>query len=143
MIDTRRIERARGSGNIGEASKVEREMRAEQVIRARQTAPPRYAFLYKIALRNNGTKTIKEFDWDYVFFDSATGQELGRRQFTGVEKIGPGKRKELSFLISSPPTHQISVHSLDKKERESLREEVVLVRVLYDDGTVWEAPPAR
>jgi hypothetical protein len=138
--DERRLARARAGGQPGEADRIEREMRAEQVIKSRQTTPPRYVFLYKIALRNNGAKTIKEFDWDYVFFDVTTGQELGRRQFTGVEKIGPGKRKELSFLIPSPPTLLISVHSLNRKEREGLREEVVLVRVLYDDGTVWEAP---
>lgn len=140
--DERRLARARAGGNPGEADRIEREMRAEQVIKSRQTTPPRYVFLYKIALRNNGSKPIKEFDWDYVFFDRATGRELGRRQFTGVEKISPGKRRELSFLISSPPTLMISVHALDKKEREGLREEVVLVRVLYDDGTVWEAAPA-
>jgi len=138
MVDARRIERARGTGNIGEANKVERVMRAEQVIRARQqTAPPRYAFLYKVALRNNGPVAVREFDWDYVFFDRATGEELGRRQFTGVEKIGPGKRREVSFLVPSPPTLTISVHSLNKKERDGLREEVVLVRVLFEDGTVW------
>ena len=142
LVDGRRIERARGTGNIGEANKVEREMRAEQVIKARPTAPPRYVFLYKIALRNTGEKTVREFDWDYVFYDEVTGQELGRRQFTGVEKIGPGKRKELSFLIASPPAQKISVHALDKKERHGLREQVVLVRVLYEDGTVWQPPAA-
>ena len=138
LADQRRIERARATGNIGEANKVEREMRAEQVIKARPTAPPRYAFSYKLFLRNTGIRTIKEVDWDYVFYDKATGQELGRRQFTGVEKIAPGKGKELAFLVSSPPTQSISVYSLGKKEREGLSEQIVLVRVLYEDGTVWQ-----
>ena len=144
LVDQRRVERARATGNIGEANKVEREMRAEQVLKSRPTAPPRYVFNYKVSLRNTGAKTIREVDWDYVFYDEATGQELGRRQFTGVEKIGPGKHKELHFLIASPPTQSISVYSLGKKEREGLREQVVIVRVLYDDGTVWQlpAPPA-
>ena len=47
-VDERRVERARGSGNIGEANKVERESRAERVIKERPPAPPRYAFLYKV-----------------------------------------------------------------------------------------------
>ena len=38
-VDARRVERARGTGNIGEAAKVEQEMRAEQVIKARPPAP--------------------------------------------------------------------------------------------------------
>ena len=75
-VDERRVERARGAGNIGEANKVEREMRAEQVIKARPTAPPRYTFHYKIAVRNTGAKAVKEVDWDYVFLDAATGNKL-------------------------------------------------------------------
>ncbi|MBA3242399.1 MAG: hypothetical protein H0T60_14315 [Acidobacteria bacterium] len=137
QADQRRVERARAGGNTAEAAKVEREMRSEQVIKSRAPAAPRYAFHYKISVRNAGQKAIKELDWDYVFFDATTGQELGRREFTGVEKIAPGKSKELSFMTSSPPVRRISVQSLDKNEREGLREQVVLVRVLYEDGTVW------
>ena len=69
LADQRRIERARATGNIGEANKVEREMRAEQVLKSRSSAPPRYVFHYKISLRNTGAKTIREIDWDYVFYD--------------------------------------------------------------------------
>ena len=136
-VDARRVERARGSGNMGEAAKVEREMRAEQVIKARPPKPARYAFVYKVGIKNDSDKTITEFDWDYVFFDAATGAEIGRRQFTGVEKIGPGKSKELTFQVSSPPAKTISVYALDKNERRGLSEAVVLVRVAYTDGSVW------
>lgn len=136
--DVRRIERARATGNAAEAAKIEREMRSEQVIKSRPPKPPRYAFTYKLSVRNTGQKAIKEIDWDYVFFDAATGQELDRREFTGVEKIAPGKSKELVFLVGTPPTNKISAHALGKNERTGLREEVVLVRVLYEDGTVWQ-----
>jgi hypothetical protein len=138
IADQRRVERARALGNIGEASKVEREMRSEQVIKSRPPAPPRYVFLYKVVVVNTGEKMIREIDWDYVFADAATGQELSRREFTNTEKIGSGKRKELSVLAHTPPTHRISAQALDRREREGLTERVVLVRVLYDDGTVWE-----
>ncbi|HEX6186586.1 MAG TPA: hypothetical protein VFZ40_00785 [Pyrinomonadaceae bacterium] len=136
-VDSRRLERARGSGNAIEVARVEREMRAEQVIKARPPKPPRYAFVYKVGIKNESDKTITEFDWDYVFFDAATGVEVGRRQFTGVEKIGPGKSKELTFQVSSPPAKTISVYALDKNERRGLSEAVVLVRVAYADGSVW------
>ena len=136
--DLRRIERARATGNQAEAAKVEREMRSEQIIKARPPNPPRYAFSYRLSIRNTGAKAIREIDWDYVFFDAATGQELGRREFTAVEKIAPGKSKELTFLVPTPPANRISAHSLGKNERDGLREEVVLLRVLYVDGTVWQ-----
>ena len=136
-VDTRRLERARGTGNAIEASRVEREMRADQVIKARPPKPARYSFVYKVEIKNNADKAIKEFDWDYVFFDAATGAEIGRRQFTGVEKIGPGKSKELIFQVSSPPAQTISVYALDKNERRGLTEAVVLVRIAYADGSEW------
>lgn len=136
-VDTRRLERARGSGNTIEVAKIEREIRAEQVIKARPPKPARYLFVYKVEIKNNADKAIEEFDWDYVFFDAATGAEIGRRQFTGVEKIAPGKTKELSFKVSSPPAKTISLYALDKNERRGLSEAVVLVRVAYADGSVW------
>lgn len=85
-------------------------------------------------------RTIKEMDWDYVFTDATTGEELGRREFTSVEKIGGGKRKELSVLLAAPPTQRISVYALGKNERNGLAERVSIVRILYDDGTSWQAP---
>jgi hypothetical protein len=136
--DERRIQRARASGNPGEASKVEQEMRSEQVIKARPPQAPRYAFTYKLSVRNAGEKAIREINWDYVFFDAVTGAELDRREFTGVEKIAPGKSKELVFLVPTPPTNRISAHSLGRRERDGLREQVVIVRVLYEDGTAWQ-----
>lgn len=139
-VDIRRVERARGTGNIGEAAKVEREMRAEQVIKARPPKPPRYVFLYRTSVKNTVEKTIKEIDWDYIFFDAVTGEELGRRQFTSVENIGPGKTRELSFTLSKPPAQRISVYALEKKEREGLVEKVVIGRVQFADGTSWKRP---
>ena len=138
--DQRRAERARATGNTAEAAQIDQQQRSEQVIRARPPAPPRYAFHYKISVRNAGQKSIKEIDWDYVFTDAATGEVLGRREFTGVEKISPGKEKEMNFLTGSPPAQRISVQSLNKKERDGLTEQVVVVRILYEDGTVWKRP---
>lgn len=145
-VDNRRMERARGSGNVGEAAKIEREMRAEQVIKARPPKPPRYVFLYRTSVKNLSEKTIKEIDWDYIFLDSVTGEELGRREFTSVENIAPGKTKELSFSLGKPPAQRISVYSLDKKERDGLVEKIVIGRIQYSDGTAWQssdkqAPP--
>lgn len=139
-VDERRVERAKGTGNVGEAAKVEREMRAEQVIKTRPPAPPRYAFLYRASLKNTGARAIREIDWDYIFLDAITGEELGRREFTSSEMIAPGKSKELSFTINKPPAQRISVYALDKKERQGLTEKIAIVRVQYSDGSVWPGP---
>lgn len=142
-VDNRRVERARGSGNVGEAAKIEREMRAEQVIKARPPKPPRYAFLYRASVRNISAKTIKEMDWDYIFLDAVTGEELGRREFTSVESIAPGKTRELIFSLGKPPAQRISVYSLDRKERDGLVEKIVIGRIQYSDGTSWQRPDTQ
>lgn len=112
------------------------------IIRAEREkkGPPRYVFFYYLTVKNNGTKAIQEIDWDYVFFDAATGEELGRRQFSSVEKIGAGKTKELSFVLDVPPIRRISVYSLNRKERAGLVEDAVIMRVQFSDGTVWQRP---
>lgn len=138
MVDQRRVERARAAG--GEATRVEREMRAEQVIKSRPPAPPRYSFLYKISIKNTGQKTFKEIDWDYVFSDAATGAEVSRREFTAVERLSPGKQKEFTFFSPRPPTHTISVDKLDKRERDAIGEHIVIMRIQYADGSVWQRP---
>jgi hypothetical protein len=127
--------------NSAEMGKFEKEAKADAVIvetANQNSAPPRYYFIYRASMKNLSPKAIKEVDWDYIFVDAATGDELGRRQFTSVQNIGPGKQKELVFTLSTPPTRRISVHALDKKERVGVGERVVIVRVTYADGSVWE-----
>lgn len=123
--------------NIQRSALEERTMRATKEDQ-KPPPPPRYVFSYKVMLNNDG-KAIKEVDWDYIFIDAASGAELGRREFTSVESIGAGKRKELSVLASSPPTQTISVYALGKNERDGLLEKIVVARILYADGTAWKA----
>lgn len=127
--------------NSPEQGRFEKEAKTDAAIVAAANAnskPPRYYFFYRASVKNVSTKPITEIDWDYVFTDNATGTELDRRQFTSVQNIGPGKQKELVFQLPTPPTRRISVHSLDKKERVGIDERVVIVRVKYADGSVWQ-----
>ena len=127
--------------NSAEVGKLEKEAKADAAIvesENKNSPPPRYYFIYRASMKNLGSKSIKEIDWDYVFIDGVTGDELDRRQFTSVQNIGPGKQKELVFTLPTPPTRRISVQALDKKERVGIDERVVVVRVTYMDGSVWE-----
>lgn len=138
----KRINDAKKTGSSGEVNRLEREARVDEALAAahRKKGPARYAFLYRLTVKNTGKKTIKAIDWDYVFIDGMTEGEVGRQQFTSEETISPGKRKELSLMTKSPPTRSISVHALEKNERKGLTEQVILVRIAYADGTVWERP---
>ena len=136
----KRIDDAKRGGG-GDVDRIRREARADSALLeiARQKGPPRYGFRYKLSVRNDGAKAFKELDWDYVFTDAATGEELGRHKFTSEGRVSPGKSREFSFIIPNPPALRISAYALDKSERAGLSEQIVLVRVLYEDGTVWRS----
>ena len=138
----KRILDAKKGGNSAEVNKLERDARSDQALisEIHKNTPARYGFVYKTSIRNDGTKTIKSIDWDYVFYEAGSRTEMGRRQFTSSEKIQPGKTKELKFFIKGPPTRTISVNALNKNERVNLGEEIVIVRVEYEDGSVWQHP---
>lgn len=141
----KRVSDAKRSGTAGQQITAERDAKVDAAIVAagrQPTGPARYYFIYRASLRNTSDKVIEEIDWDYVFIDSATGQELSRHQFSSTKPIAPGKSKELSFMLSAPPTKRISVYALNKQERSGVADQVVVVRVKYSDGSVWQQPQA-
>lgn len=136
----KRVADAKKGGSGAEVSKAERDAKTDEALVAsiHKNGNTRYVFVYKLLLQNSDARSIKSIDWDYVFYDSSTGEEVGRRQFTSEAKIAPGKTKELKFFIPTPPTKTISVSSLNKREREGLNEVIVIARVEYIDGSLWK-----
>lgn len=137
-----RLSAARNSPSRGDAGKIETAMnrQEEAAAKARQTAPPRDGYRYKVTVRNDGEKVIKSVDWDYLFLDSNTGAEMARHQFTSDDTIKPGKGKEISVLYLAPPVKTVSAAALDKKNPTPFKEQVLLMRIQYSDGSVWQRP---
>jgi hypothetical protein len=135
--------RARNERRIaqGGGERAKREAKADEanLAKQREKNPPRYYFIYKTKIKNNYTSAITQIDWDYVFLERGTENELGRQQFTSDEQIGAGKSKELTVTIKSPPTKTVSVTSLNLEERDRFTEKIQLIRVKYADGRVWQA----
>ena len=140
----KRLDDAKRGGNKSAVEQIERESRADaaniQAVRQQTAHPARYVFVYKASLKNTGDKAVKSIDWDYVFFDAGTTQEIGRHMFSSAGRIAPGKTKELSFTLRRPPTATVSLQSLNEKERKGLDERIVVVRIEYEDGSVWQRP---
>lgn len=138
--------RARNERRIaqGGGERAKREAKADEanLAKKRDQKPPRYYFVYKTKVKNNSPSAIVQIDWDYIFFARGTENEMGRQQFTSDEQIAPGKTKELTVTMISPPTKTISVTSLNLEERDRFTEKIVLVSVKYADGRVWTAPQA-
>jgi hypothetical protein len=124
----------------GEGAKREAKADEANLAKQREKGPPRYYFVYKTKIKNNHTSPIVQIDWDYVFFERDTENEVGRQQFTSDENIGAGKTKELTVTTTSPPTKTVSVTSLNLEERDRFTEKIVLVSVKYADGRIWIAP---
>ncbi len=143
----RRMQQARNGGLRGEVNRREREAKvlekATGVDATKERAAgerSRFGYRYKVSLRNTGEKTVKAIDWDYVFLDPGTKNEVSRHQFTSEEKIRPGKEKELYVFTLSPPSRTVSASRLGKKGSHHFVELVVLVSVQYTDGSVWKLP---
>jgi hypothetical protein len=138
----KRIDDAKKGGSAGEMDKVKREARADDanIASQRKKAPARYAFQYKLTIKNESKKTIRAIDWDYIFLDATSLNELGRQEFSNEQKISPGKTAELRIQIRKPPTQVVSVTSFDKSERSLFKEQVDVIRIEYSDGSVWERP---
>lgn len=136
------IATARNAQQKGAASRLETQNinHQEAKVKAQQTELPRDGYRYKVTLRNDGVKTIKSIDWDYYFVDPLTNQELARHQFTSDETIKPGKSKEVTVLYLKPPVKTVDAHSLTKKEAESFEGRIVIARLQFSDGSVWQHP---
>jgi len=101
---------------------------------------PSARYVYRVKVRNTGTKTILALVWDYRFFDPLTLEEIGQRSFTHKVKIRPGKGFELIGQSTSPPSRVINSTTAVKDLRAQYSEQVVIRRVEYADGTFWLRP---
>jgi hypothetical protein len=124
----------------GERAKREAKADAANLEKKREQRPSEYYFIYKTKFKNNAASAIVEIDWDHVFYERGTETELGRQEFTSTEHIGPGKTRELVVTITSPPAHTVSVTSLNLEERKRFSEKILVIRVKFADGRVWQTP---
>lgn len=95
-------------------------------------------FTYRAKVRNAGTKVIEVLFWEYQFTTTANPREVTRRQFLCAVKIKPDKAKELRSFSLLGPTDVISVESLAREAGNPLQEKVVINRVEYADGSIWQ-----
>ena len=132
---------ARNAGDRGKVNKLETQISNHKnaTAQAGQTELPRDGYRYKVTLRNDGSKTIKSIDWDYLFLDSNSQNELARHQFTSDETIKPGKKKEVSVLYLVPPVKLVSALVLNQKG-QPFTEQAMIMRIVYSDGSSWQRP---
>jgi hypothetical protein len=95
-------------------------------------------FQYKVTIRNAGAKVIRAIEWDYVFIDPATGNEVARHAFNSQKAIKPGRSNELLHFSISKPTKVVSAGAMEGGAiRRPFTERVIVNKIVYADRSFW------
>lgn len=124
----------RGYGDLmrsRELRKVEREAR-------RSSVKDGSLFTYKVKVHNTDAKTVKNIFWEYVILESQNRQNQASQQFFCAAKIKSNGRASLQAISSSMPrTKAISAKALADL-KNAFEEKVVINRIEYADGSLWQ-----
>lgn len=101
------------------------------------------SYEYEIKVTNIGNKKIRGIIWEYLFIDTATEKEIGRRRFASRLSLDPGKSKTIKERSSTPPTRTVDASKAGKKEKDLYQEQILIRKVVYEDRTEWNAPRLR
>lgn len=110
----------------------------EKAVQASRAPKPLDGFAYRARIHNASTKLIDVVFWEYQFKESPTSTNVSRKQFLCGVAIKPEKDKELQAFSLSGPIEVVSVGSLAKKSADTGEAKVVINRVEYADGTIWQ-----
>jgi hypothetical protein len=95
-------------------------------------------FAYRAKVQNASKKIVEIVFWEYQFKEASNPATVTRRQFLCGVNIKPDKEKELQGFSLSGPSDVISVGSLANKSGNPFQEKVVINRVEYSDGSIWQ-----
>jgi len=95
-------------------------------------------FDYRVKVRNTSAKVVEVVFWEYQFKETLNPAHVGRRQFLCGVQLKPRNEKELQTFSLTGPGDVISADSLESKSKNLFEEQVVINRVEYADGTIWQ-----
>src|SRR5829696_3224230 len=95
-------------------------------------------YAYRVKVQNAAQKNIDVIFWEYQFEETANPSNLTRRQFLCGVQIKGGKEKELQAFGGSGPAGVVSAESLANKAANPFAERVLINRVEYADGSIWQ-----
>lgn len=94
-------------------------------------------YSYRTKVQNDSDKVIEVLFWEYQSIDPLNPSDFTRRQFLCGVSLKPKKDKELEGFTVSAPASVVSVETLSQKQK-TLNERVVINRVEYADGSIWQ-----
>jgi len=112
----------------------------EKVVQESRSSPSKTVegFEHRIKVRNAGTKVVEVLFWEHQFIESLNPANVMRRQFICGVEMKPKKEMEVQAFTVSNPGAVISVDTLAKNPDKPFEERVVINRVEYKDGSIWQ-----
>ena len=109
----------------------------EKIVQEARTADPKPldGFSYLAKIHNGGKQAIEIVFWEYQFIDAAS-KNVTRHQFLCGVKIKPDKEKEVEAFSMMRPSGVVDAGTL--VNNNVLQEKVLINRVEYADGTIWQ-----
>lgn len=95
-------------------------------------------YVYRIQVRNAGTKLIRGFVW--ASEDPGGATESPARQFLCTVKTKPNETKALEVVSTLAPSPVVDVSKAGDKTEKSNVLSAVINQIEYDDGSVWQRP---
>ena len=95
-------------------------------------------FMYQAEIRNASPNTIEVLFWEYQFKERANPANIVSHQFLCSVNIKPDKKLELKAFSTSSPGSLISPGSLDNKSGTLFEEKILINRIEYADGPIWQ-----
>jgi hypothetical protein len=95
-------------------------------------------YAYRIKVQNESAKLAEIVFWEYRFVDPKNPELMARRQFLCGVSIAAGKGKDLEGFSLSGPSDVINVKTLEDNKAHPFKEDVLINRVEYSDGSIWQ-----
>ena len=95
-------------------------------------------YKFTALIKNTGTKTITSVQWAY-FFVPADPHDKFAYLFTTKINIPPGKETNLRDQVPSSVIPTDSSKAPSSHNRELFKERVVILRLVYTDGSSWQS----
>jgi hypothetical protein len=110
----------------------------EKSVQESRGPKPADGFSYRAKIKNTSAKTIEVLFWEYQFMPSANPTTVSHRQFLCGVNIKSQRDIDVQGFSLSGPGDVISAGSVADASANGLQERVVINRVEYADGTVWQ-----
>lgn len=112
------------------------ELRTAEVNAALSTQKTAKLYFYHLEVKNNGTRAIKSFAWEY---ESSGVPDPSDRHFFCVVNAKPNQKREFDLYTPLAPSRVVDVSTASEKPGNS-KGVVVINKIEYADGTTWLRP---